>query len=311
MRKKKNYLVTGGAGFIGAALAERLLAVGHAVTIIDNLSTGFMENVNRNARFIEGECQDPAIYGTLIDTRFDAIFHIAGQSSGEISFDDPSYDLRTNAESTLHILHYALKSGCKRIVYASTMSIYGTRPDSPVAESEETFPESFYGVGKLASENYLRIYERYGINATSLRLFNVYGKGQNMSNMRQGMVSIYMEQMLDSGHIIVKGENNRFRDFVYIDDVVDAFLACLENPLSGGKSINIGTGVRTEVIELLNKMIALYGKKVTVSYEASTPGDIHGIYADITAARNILNYFPKYDLNSGLKKMLAWAMERG
>lgn len=301
------YLITGAAGFIGSKIAKKLVLEGRDVVTIDNLSTGFKENIPENVAFYEGGCQDGSMYKKIPQVRYDAIFHMAAQSSGEVSFDDPSYDLRTNTESTLHLLKFALEVGCRRFIYASTMSVYGVKPDRPIREQEEPKPESFYGVGKVASEHYLRIFEQYGIRSTSLRLFNVYGPGQNMANLRQGMVSIYMAQMLENHHIHVKGSKDRYRDFVYIDDVVDAFLACLSSPKSYGKAINIGSGVRTTVKELIEKMTALYPEKVTVEYSGSTPGDIHGIFADISLAKEVLGYEPKSHLDEGLRKMLTWA----
>ncbi len=304
------YLVTGAAGFIGSAVAKKLIDLGHRVVTIDNLSTGSIENIPEKVEFIEGDCQDKSIYKKIPQCRYDAIFHIAGQSSGEISFDDPSYDLRTNTESTLHLLKYALSSGTKRIVYAGTVSVYGNVGDHPIPEDHSTFPESFYGVGKLASENYLRLYENYGVRSTTLRLFNVYGPGQNLANLRQGMVSIFMAQMVNQEKIHVKGSPDRFRDLVYIDDVVDAFLNCLDCESSYGEIINIGAGVRTSVKELIDNMIRLYGKDIKVKYEGSTAGDIHGIYADITRAREKLNFDPKIDLETGLSKMLKWVKDQ-
>jgi UDP-glucose 4-epimerase len=302
------YLVTGAAGFIGSKLAERFILQGHDVVAIDNLSTGFKENMPPKVQFYEGDCQDENIYKTIPDVRYDAIFHLAGQSSGEVSFDDPAYDLRTNTESTLHLLKFALEVECKRFIYAGTMSVYGVRPDRPVKEDAELKPESFYGVGKIASEHYMRLFEQYGIRSTSLRLFNVYGPGQNMANLRQGMVSIFMAQMLENNHIVVKGSKDRYRDFVYIDDVVDAFLACLSSLQSHGRVINIATGLKTTVEELIQKMTALYPKEVKVEYSGSTLGDIHGIYADISLARATLSYKPKTSLDEGLEKMLEWAI---
>ena len=140
------YLVTGGAGFIGSKLAQRLIDKGNHITIIDNLSTGFKENIPKSAKFIEGNCQDSKLYESL-DEKFDAIYHIAGQSSGEISFDDPVYDLQTNTQSTLLLLSYAVRTGCSRFIYASSMSIYGDQPDMAIAEVQPSKPKSFYGVG--------------------------------------------------------------------------------------------------------------------------------------------------------------------
>jgi len=302
-----NYLITGAAGFIGAAVAKRLLEQGDRVVSIDNLSTGYRENIPDGVEFFASDCQDPEVLKEIPRLAYDAILHIAGQSSGEISFSDPVYDLRTNTESTLLLLDYARQVGCHRFLYASTMSVYGVKPDRAISEDESAHPESFYGVGKLASEEYLRIYERFGIRSTALRLFNVYGPGQNMTNFRQGMVSIFMAQMLDAQHVLVKGSKDRYRDFVYIDDVVDAFELCLQRPESAGMAFNIGTGRRTSIEELLALMTRLYGKEVPVEFKGNTPGDIHGIYADIRRAENLLGFRPMYDLETGLNKMIGWA----
>jgi len=299
------YLVTGAAGFIGAALAQRLVEDGHHVVTVDNLSSGYRENVPTGVELVVGNCQDEGSYTQIGDKSFDAIFHIAGQSSGEISFDDPGYDLATNTQSTLLLLELAQQIGCDRVVFASTMSVYGFHGEAPIGEDTQCNPQSFYGVGKLASEHYLRLYGlQYGIQTTSLRLFNVYGPGQNMTNLRQGMVSIFLAQMLDTGHILVKGSPERFRDFVYIDDVVDAFLACLARAESVGCNINIATGVRTTVGELIKQMISLYEKPVTTEFSGNTAGDIHGIYGDNSRMKEMLGFAPHVSLLDGLKQMM-------
>lgn len=302
-----DYLVTGVGGFIGAAVAKKLLDSGHSVVGIDNLSTGYEENIPAGTEFFKSDCQDAGLYTRLPARSYDAIFHIAGQSSGEISFDDPVYDLRTNAESTLHLLKFALKVGCARMVYASTMSCYGMHSDTPAKEEDPLVPHSFYGVGKVASEHYMRLYEQYGVRSTALRLFNVYGPGQNMANLRQGMVSIFMAMMIDNNHIHVKGAPDRYRDFVYIDDVVRAFLLCLEKPESAGGVFNIAGSGKVTVGEIIGKMTALHDQPVSVKYEGNTSGDIPGIYADGTNAAKILGYKPEVELDQGLAKMYAWA----
>lgn len=302
-----SYLVTGVAGFIGSALAAALCNAGHEVVGLDNLSTGSRGNIPPKVLFFEGDCQDGRMYDAVLPRqKFDAIFHLAAQSSGEISFDDPVYDLRTNTESTLRLLRFALETGTERFIFASSMSVYGPQPDEPVSEDAPARPESFYGVGKLASEHYLRLYEKMGIRPTSLRLFNVYGPGQNMDNMRQGMVSIYMSMMIRDRHIHVKGSPNRFRDFVYIDDVVAAFLACLDHPGSEGKAINIGGSGKVLVGDLVEKIKALPFNPPTVEYSGCTAGDIHGIHADVSLAAKVLGYEPEVYLEEGLDRMYAW-----
>jgi len=303
-----SYLVTGAAGFIGGAVAQNLLAAGHEVVVIDNLTTGFRGNVPGGAIFIEGDCQDETLYERLPKRDYAAIYHIAGQSSGEISFDNPVYDLQTNAQSTLLLLKLALKTGCRRFLYAGTMSIYGDQPDAPVPESASTLPKSFYGVGKLASEHYLRIYAQYGIDSVSLRLFNVYGPGQNMENLRQGMVSIYLAQAIKNRHIHVKGSADRFRDFVNITDVVDAFRFLESAPVKGFAAYNIATGVGTTVRALVESIRVHLPYEVSVQYEGKTPGDMFGITADCGAIAREFGWSAKVGFNEGLKQMVQWAL---
>lgn len=305
-----NYLITGAAGFIGSSLAQKLINEGNEVTTIDNLSTGIESNIPKGVSFIQGDCASNEVIAKLPDVTFDAIFHIAGQSSGEISFDDPVYDIRTNAESTLLLLKFALKNGCKRFIYAGTMSVYGIQKDHAVNEKAKCRPESFYGVGKLASEHYMRIYEQYGIESTSLRLFNVYGPGQNLSNFRQGMVSIFLAQMLNNNHIHVKGSKDRYRDFVHIDNVVEAFQRCLICKESFSQRINIASGVRTTVQELIDLLISSQSNTISVEYSGKTAGDINGIYADIKKMKSILGINNIVSIDNGLANFVNWAKNK-
>jgi len=303
----KRYLVTGAGGFIGSAIAKKLIQNGNVVWSIDNFSTGFEKNIPTEVEFIKGNCQDDSSIKALKKTKFDAILHFAGQSSGEISFDDPVYDLRTNTESTLKLINYGLETGCSRFIYASSMSVYGDVPDKQIPENFPCRPLSFYGVGKLASEHYMRIYESKGLKPTSLRIFNVYGPGQNLSNLRQGMVSIYLAQMLKDQKITVKGSPNRFRDFIYIDDVVNLTMKILTSKMSIGNVYNIGTGVKTTVKNVLNKLIKIHGKNIEVQFISPTPGDQLGITADILLLKNTLKIDELISFDNGLKQMVNWA----
>ena len=175
----KTYLVTGGAGFIGSAIAIKLLEQNHRVYIIDNLNTGYKENIPKGSIFIEGDFSKDETISKLDNIKFDVIFHIGGQSSGEISFDNPEYDLSTNTLSTLKPLQYSAKNECRKFIYASSMSLYGEKKgQEQFSETDEVNPKSFYAVGKLASEKYMKIFaEQYGIEYVALRYFNVYGPG--------------------------------------------------------------------------------------------------------------------------------------
>lgn len=287
------YLVTGGAGFIGSAVARKLLENHNKVTIIDNLSTGYVENVPLNANFIEGDCSQMQTISKLNNQKFDAIFHIAGQSSGEVSFETPIYDIECNTISTLQLLQFAVKTGCKKIIYASTMSVYGDHGKQIVSEIDETNPKSFYAVGKLASEYYLKVFkDTYDIDFVALRYFNVYGPGQNMFNMKQGMVSIYLKQIIDTAYseVLVKGNLDRFRDFVYIDDVVNITVDAIANNKMQNQILNIGTGKKTSIYEVLNILMNSTNIRKEVKVEKGTPGDQFGIYADNSKLRNCLDF---------------------
>lgn len=302
------YLVTGAAGFIGSVLAKRLIKEGHQVVTVDNLSTGKRENVPEGCEFIYGNTYDKEIINKLYDYDFDAIFHIAGQSSGEVSFDNPVYDLETNTASTLLLLEMAKKKGIKNFIYASSMSTYGEHPEELVDEESKQTPKSFYAVGKLASENYMRIYSAFGIRCTALRFFNVYGIGQNLDNLRQGMASIYLAMALsEKKHITVKGVGERFRDFVYVDDVVNACIKCLD--LKGDKMFdyfNISTKKKTRV-DYIIATIQKYIDGVTVEYVAGTPGDQFGIYGDNAKAKKLLNWEPTIEFDEGMKMFIDYA----
>ena len=309
---KKKALVTGGAGFIGSHLSHRLLASDWDVHIVDNLSTGFLKNVPEEATFCEVDLSEADCIERLPNERFDAVFHLAAQSSGEISFDDPAYDLKTNCLSTVLLCDWCLKNGTPRFLYTSSMSIYGDQEIQPVKESAIPKPKSFYGVGKLASEAYLQIYESMGLSTTSLRLFNVYGPGQNLENMRQGMVSIYLSYILRGQELVVKGSPDRHRDLVFIGDVIDAYLACLDNPQTHGKSYNVGTGYKTTVGQLVDAELAAFGhtrESYPVRFVEGTPGDTFGIQSDSTLMQIDTGWSPKVDLAKGLERMVAWAKD--
>ena len=178
VKTKKRALVTGGAGFIGSHLVRRLLLNDWEVIVIDNLSTGFRSNIPDNVELLELDLSSDDFMDKLPKSRFDIIFHLAAQSSGEISFDDPEYDLKTNTLGTLLLLNWCLENNVNRFCFASSMSIYGDQPHVAINESVIAKPKSFYGIGKLASELYMSMYNTKGINSTSYRLFNVYGPGK-------------------------------------------------------------------------------------------------------------------------------------
>lgn len=297
-------LVTGVGGFIGAHVARRFLAAGHAVAGADDFSTGYRENVPPGVDLVEGDLAEPATIAALPGD-CELILHLAGQSSGEISFDDPVSDLRKNTVSALNLIRHGIACGAGRIVYASSMSCYGGVPDAPIAESTTCLPLSCYGVGKLAAEGYLRVYARQ-LPFVALRMFNVYGPGQDLSNLRQGMVSIYLAQALAGSRVQVKGSLDRFRDFIHIDDVVEAWWQAAFRPEAVGQAINVGTERRTTVRQLLEAMQP-HVPGMDWYVEGSTPGDQSGIYADVRLLGERLGMTRFVPLSEGLAHFVAWA----
>lgn len=303
----KTYLVTGAAGFIGSCVARKLIERGDKVVTIDNLSTGKEEVIPQGCTFIKGDDFDKKNIQSLYDYKFDAIIHIAGQSSGEVSFENPIYDLQTNVQSTLMLLGYAKDTGCKQFIFASSMSTYGDHENPLVSEDTLTVPKSFYAVGKLASENYMRIYSSmYGIKCTALRFFNVFGVGQNMDNLKQGMASIYLALALKDDHkITVKGSKDRFRDFVYVDDVVSAVLKSLDRTTGQLYDVyNVSNKRKIHVYEIIDLIEKTLPFDVTHEYVEGTPGDQMGVYGINDKIKRDLNWEPQVTFEEGMKMMI-------
>lgn len=297
-------LVTGVAGFIGSHVSRRFIKEGYHVVGVDDLSGGKLTNVPDGVEFIQG---DLSLTSTIANIPPDCsrILHLAGQSSGEISFDDPVADLEKNTVSTLNLIRYGIENRIERIVYASSMSVYGAVENAPISENHHCQPLSCYGVGKYAAEGYLRVYLNK-LPSVCLRMFNVYGPGQDMSNLRQGMVSIYLAQALANGRIEVKGSVNRFRDFVYIDDVVEAWFRAATYSSVLGQVLNVGTGIRTTVEDLLKRVCDLVpGSSYYV--QGATPGDQSGIFADVTRLNDCLGLNQFTSLGDGLRVFAGWA----
>ena len=309
-KNRKSIIITGGAGFIGSNLARRLLEEGYRVWVVDNLSSGFESNIPAGAEFIKMDIEDSKSYNKMPCEANCVLLHLAAQSSGEISYEKPEVDLTTNALGTLFLLKWCLENNVSRFVYASSMAVYGNVVDLPVSEMETCQPISLYGISKMTAENYVHHFSQMGLKTTIFRIFSTYGPGQDLSNLKQGMVSIYMSFLLNKQPILVKGSKERFRDFIYIDDVVDAWIAATDNEKTFGKTYNLGTGKKTFVWELIEEEIKVFGfdpDTYSVIDAEPTPADQFGLYADISQISSDLNWLPKVSLAIGLKKMAEWA----
>lgn len=303
---KKKVLITGVGGFIGSHVAKRFLSEGYKITGVDDLSTGKQDNVPDGIEFMNVDLSLPESMERF-PPDCSVILHLAGQSSGEISYDDPVADLEKNVVSTLNLIRYGIKVNAEKIVYASSMSVYGNVLDEPIDETVVPKPLSVYGVGKFSSEGYLRVYQDK-LPFVALRMFNVYGPGQDLSNLRQGMVSIYLAQALQSGNIMVKGNLNRYRDFIYINDVVEAWFRSATYPEVKNKVINVGTGIKTTVEALLNMICSnISGSRFFV--EGSTPGDQNGIYADSRLLKEVLKMDRFTAIDEGVEAFTKWALK--
>lgn len=302
-------LVTGGAGFIGSALARRLLADGYRVVIVDNLSTGKWSNVPAEADFVAGDLADPATLDRVPEGPYDAVVHLAAQSSGAIGQRDPYLDMQVNVGATLLLSRWCLGRGIPRFLYASSMTVYGHGNREPVDENADCRPISYYGASKLASESYLRLAADEGLGVTCLRLYNVYGRGQNLGNLYQGMASIYLAYLLDGVAVPVTGSFDRYRDFVHVDDVVEAMMLALRRPRTASHAYNIGTSRKTTVRELLRLLIAAVGLPPDHPIEelGGSPSDVFGSIASCLRADKELGWVPRVTLVEGLDDMVAWA----
>jgi len=308
-------LVTGGAGFIGSHMADRLLADGHAVRVIDNESTGFRHNVPAGVHYIKGDVAVPADLERAFAGGLDAVFHIAGQASTIRSFDDPGADLRTNVQGTIGVLQQCIKQRVGRLIYASSMTAYGHPTDLPVKVSEPLKPVSYYGISKLAAELYVRATAGrndldFEFHATCFRMFNVYGERQSLTNPYQGVVAIFIANMLRGEPITIFGDGEQSRDFVYIADVVDAWVGALEDPAAHEQVFNLGTGTRRSVHELIDAVLAAHGKTragYDVRYDKERPGDQRHMQADISQTSAQLGWRPGVDFREGMARTVRWA----
>ena len=298
---KKKILITGVAGFIGSYISKRFLEEGYYVYGIDDLSTGKISNIPKKVDFINYDLSKKNL-SKKIDKKIQYILHLAGQSSGEISFENPMDDLKKNTISTLNLINCSKNLKLKKFLYASSMSVYGDHRIQPVKENFELIPNSCYGISKIASEKYLNVFKNK-VPYLNMRMFNVYGPGQNMLNLKQGMISIYLAQALTQKKIMVKGSLKRFRDFIYIDDVVDIwFKACFIKEKN--LCLNIGSGKKTYVKSVLD--ILKQELKINYTVGNSTPGDQFGIYADISKLKKILKNIQFTKLSIGLKKFIKY-----
>ncbi len=299
MNKEKNLkiLVTGVAGFIGSKICKKLIENKYTVVGIDDLSNGKKKNIPIGIKFLKLDLSRKSSIKKI--PKCDIIFHLAGQSSGEKSFDYPIKDLEKNTISTINMIEYGIKNKCRKIIYASSMSVYGEPSNKSLNEKSQINPISCYGVSKITSEKYIKVFSKK-LPYIIFRMFNVYGSGQNMRDLKQGMVSIYLSQALKGDKIVVKGSLDRKRDFIHIDDVTNIWMKTIKSKKIN-KIYNLSSGSNYKVRDLLKKILDLTGKKKILKMRG-TIGDQFNSYSNNYQISKDFKYKKFINIDQGLKK---------
>jgi UDP-glucose 4-epimerase len=308
--RPSNILVTGGAGFIGSHLTQALVARGHHVRVVDDLFAGRRENlreVRNDIEFLRGDCSDLRIARRAV-RGMEVVYHEAAVPSVARSVADPALSHRTNATATLTMLVAARDAGVRRFIYAGSSSVYGDTPKLPKREDMEPRPLSPYAAGKLVGEHYLRIFHHlYGLETLTLRYFNVFGPRQNPSSPYSGVISRFATALL-AGRTppVLYGDGLQSRDFTYVDDVVQANVRALRARGLVGQAVNVARGHRVTLRQLLATLARLIGVPAHADRQPARPGDVRHSFADVSAARRLLGYRPRFDLETGLRRTVEW-----
>ena len=303
-------LVTGGAGFIGSNLAEELIRQGARVTILDDLSTGFRENLDEiqgNFDFIEGDINDDAHVGRAIEG-VEVVFHQAALPSVPRSVENPAETHRVCVDGTFNMLLKAKEAGVKRFVYAASSSAYGDQPTLPKVESMRPDPLSPYAAAKLAGELFCRSFNSvYGLETYALRYFNVFGPRQNPESMYSGVISRFIDALMTGQQPVIFGDGEQSRDFTYVANVVNANIRAAQAPTGMGETMNVANGERITLNQLLEVLKAITGKTdVVPMYSEARRGDVKHSQADNRRAVECLGYSELVGLQDGLAKTIDW-----
>jgi UDP-glucose 4-epimerase len=302
-------LVTGGAGFIGSRLVDRLVNSGHDVCVLDNFSTGRMKNLSdvtgsRNLKILKADIR--RFPRALVRRRFDRVCHLAALTSVEESIKNPAHTSDVNVIGTLRVLEAARKFGAERVVFASSAAVYGVPSSFPITEDASVAPISPYGASKAASELYCKAFEENrGIEVVSLRYFSLYGPRQ-ASSQYSGVISIFARRLLRGLPLTVFGDGSQTRDFVFVEDAVDGTVTALEKRTLRGRVFNIASGKETRIIELAQTMKEIAGMRSALRFESRRKGEIRRSVADITKAQAELGFRPRTKLRDGLSGTIEW-----
>jgi UDP-glucose 4-epimerase len=302
-------LVTGGAGFIGSHIAEALVRQGHRVRVLDNMFAGKRENLRTVAddvELIEGDCADPAAAGRAAKG-MEVVYHEAAVPSVARSVKDPAQSHHHNANATLSMLLAARDAGVRRFFYAGSSSVYGDSPTLPKREDMLPRPLSPYAVGKLTGEHYVRIFSSlYGMETLTFRYFNVFGPRQDAGSPYSGVISLFATGLFSGRTPVIFGDGRQSRDFTFVANVVDGNLRGLTARGLQGQAVNLATGDRVSLNQLLKAMARAAGVKAKAERQPARAGDIKHSLADIRAARKLLGYRPSVRFEEGLRQTMEW-----
>lgn len=308
-------LVTGGAGFIGSHIAERLLVAGYQVHILDNESTGLRANAPLGATYQRGDTASVDDVRVAFSRHYDVVFHIAGQASTIRSFADPHADFATNALGTMNVVQACVEQRVPRLLFASSMTVYGHPARLPVSEDEAPRPLSYYGISKYAAERFVmataaRPDLAAPFRATAFRMFNVYGERQRLDNPYQGVAGYFIGLALAGAPITIHGTGEQSRDFAHIDDVADAWLAAIDAPATFNQVFNLGEGRRRTVNDLVDAVLAAVGRDradYPLAWGPRRPGDQEHMEADTHRLHAAIGWTPRVGFTEGMARTVAWA----
>jgi len=305
------YLITGGAGFIGSSLADEVIRQGGRVRIFDDFSSGFRENVSEGVEVVEGDLRDyEAVRSAMEGVSY--VSHQAALRSVERSVDDPLSSNAVNVGGTMHVLTAARDAGVKRLVYASSSSVYGDSPELPKHEKLTPSPVSPYAVSKLAAEHYCRVYAKlYGLETVSLRYFNVFGPRQSPKSQYAAVVPLFMRAALDGVPLEIHGDGRQSRDFTYIDNVVQANWRGFRADGVAGEAFNVACGERHDLLEIADLIEGFVGHKVERNHIGSRRGDVKHTEASIDKVSTMMGYQPTVGFAEGMQRTFDALVARG